>query len=171
MPPAHDCLPPGPEIGHGDAGAEIDKLYQDRVLAGFAGTAADAFTLFARFESKLEAGREPGLSARWSVVGTRTPGVRSSRESDAVWRRNLARKCEDNRARDPKDVAQHRPLLVAGKLTEAVNCAFEVADQLATFEVPSLTDARRCCCCSRTGLPWPKRFASHDRGERRNFRQ
>jgi ATP-dependent HslUV protease subunit HslV len=33
---------------------KVRKLYQDRVLAGFAGTAADAFTLFARFEAKLE---------------------------------------------------------------------------------------------------------------------
>jgi len=32
----------------------VRKLYQDRVLAGFAGAAADAFTLFARFEAKLE---------------------------------------------------------------------------------------------------------------------
>ena len=37
------------------AGArKVRKLYQDRVLAGFAGAAADAFTLFARFEGKLE---------------------------------------------------------------------------------------------------------------------
>jgi ATP-dependent HslUV protease subunit HslV len=33
---------------------KVRKLYQDRVLAGFAGAAADAFTLFARFEAKLE---------------------------------------------------------------------------------------------------------------------
>jgi ATP-dependent HslUV protease subunit HslV len=33
---------------------KVRKLYQDRVLAGFAGAAADAFTLFARFEGKLE---------------------------------------------------------------------------------------------------------------------
>jgi ATP-dependent HslUV protease, peptidase subunit HslV len=33
---------------------KVRKLYQDRVLAGFAGTAADAFTLFARFEGKCE---------------------------------------------------------------------------------------------------------------------
>lgn len=33
---------------------KVRKVYHDRVLAGFAGTAADAFTLFARFESKLE---------------------------------------------------------------------------------------------------------------------
>src|SRR5436309_5502889 len=37
------------------AGArKVRTLYQDRVLAGFAGAAADAFTLFARFEAKLE---------------------------------------------------------------------------------------------------------------------
>jgi ATP-dependent HslUV protease subunit HslV len=37
------------------AGArKVRKLYHDRILAGFAGTAADAFTLFARFEAKLD---------------------------------------------------------------------------------------------------------------------
>jgi ATP-dependent HslUV protease subunit HslV len=37
------------------AGArKVRKLYHDRVLAGFAGTAADAFTLFSRFESRLD---------------------------------------------------------------------------------------------------------------------
>jgi ATP-dependent HslUV protease subunit HslV len=30
------------------------KVYHDRVLAGFAGAAADAFTLFEKFEAKLE---------------------------------------------------------------------------------------------------------------------
>ena len=32
----------------------IRRLYQDKILAGFAGSTADAFSLFARFESKLE---------------------------------------------------------------------------------------------------------------------
>jgi ATP-dependent HslUV protease subunit HslV len=37
------------------AGArKVRKLYNDRVLSGFAGTAGDAFTLFGRFEAKLE---------------------------------------------------------------------------------------------------------------------
>ena len=37
------------------AGArKVRKLYGDRVVAGFAGAAADAFTLFGRFEAKLE---------------------------------------------------------------------------------------------------------------------
>ena len=33
---------------------KVRKIYHDQVLTGFAGTAADAFTLFARFEAKLE---------------------------------------------------------------------------------------------------------------------
>jgi ATP-dependent HslUV protease, peptidase subunit HslV len=33
---------------------KVRKLYHDRVVSGFAGTAADAFTLFSRFESKLD---------------------------------------------------------------------------------------------------------------------
>jgi ATP-dependent HslUV protease, peptidase subunit HslV len=34
---------------------KVRRLYRDQVLAGFAGGTADAFTLFERFESKLEA--------------------------------------------------------------------------------------------------------------------
>src|SRR5574341_789441 len=33
---------------------KVRKLYRDQVLAGFAGATADAFTLFERFEAKLE---------------------------------------------------------------------------------------------------------------------
>ncbi len=33
---------------------KIRRLYQDKILAGFAGSTADAFSLFGRFESKLE---------------------------------------------------------------------------------------------------------------------
>ena len=33
---------------------KVRKLYKDQVLAGFAGGTADAFTLFARFEGKLQ---------------------------------------------------------------------------------------------------------------------
>lgn len=33
---------------------KVRRLYQNKVLAGFAGGTADAFTLFERFESKLE---------------------------------------------------------------------------------------------------------------------
>ncbi|MBI2014216.1 MAG: ATP-dependent protease subunit HslV [Candidatus Rokubacteria bacterium] len=48
------------------AGAKkVRRLHHDRVLAGFAGTAADAFTLFARFEAKLDEHR--GNLARAAV--------------------------------------------------------------------------------------------------------
>jgi ATP-dependent HslUV protease subunit HslV len=33
---------------------KIRRLYNDKILAGFAGSTADAFTLFGRFEAKLE---------------------------------------------------------------------------------------------------------------------
>jgi ATP-dependent HslUV protease subunit HslV len=33
---------------------KIRRLYGDKILAGFAGSAADSFALFSRFESKLE---------------------------------------------------------------------------------------------------------------------
>ncbi len=37
------------------AGArKVRRLYQDKILAGFAGGTADAFTLFERFEAKLD---------------------------------------------------------------------------------------------------------------------
>jgi ATP-dependent HslUV protease subunit HslV len=48
------------------AGArKVRRMHHDRVLAGFAGAAADAFTLFARFEAKLEEHR--GSLARAAV--------------------------------------------------------------------------------------------------------
>ncbi|HUF46563.1 MAG TPA: ATP-dependent protease subunit HslV [Vicinamibacterales bacterium] len=36
---------------------KVRRLHHDKVLAGFAGSAADGFALFSRFESKLEAHR------------------------------------------------------------------------------------------------------------------
>jgi len=36
------------------AARKIRRLHNDQILAGFAGSAADAFALFSRFESKLE---------------------------------------------------------------------------------------------------------------------
>jgi ATP-dependent HslUV protease, peptidase subunit HslV len=37
-----------------DSARKVRRLYNDRIIAGFAGSTADAFALFARFESKLE---------------------------------------------------------------------------------------------------------------------
>ena len=39
-------------IKHG--ARKIRRLYQEKILAGFAGSTADAFSLFSRFEAKLE---------------------------------------------------------------------------------------------------------------------
>jgi ATP-dependent HslUV protease subunit HslV len=44
---------------------KVRRLYQERVLAGFAGGTADAFTLFERFEAKLE--QHHGQLARAAV--------------------------------------------------------------------------------------------------------
>src|SRR6202023_3139672 len=33
---------------------KLRRLYNDKILAGFAGSTADAFSLFSRFEAKLE---------------------------------------------------------------------------------------------------------------------
>ena len=38
-----------------DSANKLRRLYKDQIIAGFAGSTADAFALFARFESKLEA--------------------------------------------------------------------------------------------------------------------
>ena len=43
----------GDSVVKGNA-RKVRRLYQDRVIAGFAGGTADAFTLFERFEGKLE---------------------------------------------------------------------------------------------------------------------
>lgn len=43
----------GQEVLKGSA-RKLRRLYNDKIIAGFAGSTADAFALFARFESKLE---------------------------------------------------------------------------------------------------------------------
>jgi ATP-dependent HslUV protease subunit HslV len=44
---------------------KVRRLYQDKIIAGFAGGTADAFTLFERFEGKLE--KHSGNLTRASV--------------------------------------------------------------------------------------------------------
>jgi ATP-dependent HslUV protease, peptidase subunit HslV len=48
---------------------KVRKLHHDKVLAGFAGATADAFTLFERFESKLE--KHSGHLVRAAIELTR----------------------------------------------------------------------------------------------------
>jgi ATP-dependent HslUV protease subunit HslV len=57
----HDCavLAGDGQVTFGDtivkqSAKKIRRLYNDRILAGFAGSAADSFALFSRFEAKLE---------------------------------------------------------------------------------------------------------------------
>jgi ATP-dependent HslUV protease subunit HslV len=44
----------GQNVAMKHSARKVRRLYKDRVLAGFAGSTADAFTLFERFEAKLE---------------------------------------------------------------------------------------------------------------------
>lgn len=48
---------------------KVRRLYKDQVLAGFAGATADAFTLFERFEAKLE--KHQGHLVRAAIELTR----------------------------------------------------------------------------------------------------
>ena len=48
---------------------KVRRLYKDQVLAGFAGATADAFTLFERFEAKLE--KHQGQLARAAIELTK----------------------------------------------------------------------------------------------------
>ncbi len=48
---------------------KVRRIYQDRILAGFAGGTADAFTLFERFEAKLE--KHQGQLARAAIELTK----------------------------------------------------------------------------------------------------
>ena len=43
----------GSEVLKGTA-KKLRRLYNDKIVAGFAGSTADAFALFSRFETKLE---------------------------------------------------------------------------------------------------------------------
>jgi ATP-dependent HslUV protease subunit HslV len=55
----HTCLAGDGQVTLGNTvvkhrARKIRRLYNDSILAGFAGSAADSFALFSRFESKLE---------------------------------------------------------------------------------------------------------------------
>ena len=58
---------------------KVRRLYHDRILAGFAGGTADAFTLFERFEDKLS--KHSGNLTR--AVTATPPHIRSALQ--ATW--------------------------------------------------------------------------------------
>ena len=64
---------------------KVRRLYQDRILAGFAGGTADAFTLFERFEAKLDKhqGNLMRSAARCSSTGPSRSGRTSRKPSSA----------------------------------------------------------------------------------------
>ena len=51
---------------------KIRRLYKDKILAGFAGSTADAFTLFERFEAKIFSCKRIILSYRSSFSSSNT---------------------------------------------------------------------------------------------------
>lgn len=61
---------------------KVRKLHHDRVLAGFAGATADAFTLFERFEGKLE--KHQGI---WCALRSSSPATGAPTACCAAWRR------------------------------------------------------------------------------------
>ena len=82
-------------IKHG--AKKIRRLYQDKILAGFAGSTADAFTLFSRFEAEAGAvSRQPrprrrrtgqGLAHRQIPAPSRSSAARLRQRSDVPAKR------------------------------------------------------------------------------------
>ena len=67
---------------------KIRRLYNDRILAGFAGSAADSFALFARFEAKrlhmlVQVARRLGLLSEKSAAHPARPNPAASRAQKA----------------------------------------------------------------------------------------
>jgi ATP-dependent HslUV protease subunit HslV len=60
---------------------KVRKLHHDQVLAGFAGATADAFTLFERFEAKLEKHQ-----ATWCARPSSSPSDWRTDRCCATWR-------------------------------------------------------------------------------------
>ena len=72
---------------------KIRRLYNDRILAGFAGSAADSFALFSRFEAKLEQYRgNLERSAVELAKDWRTDRAAAPARGDADRRRQRARR-------------------------------------------------------------------------------
>jgi len=64
---------------------KVRRLYKDQVLVGFSGATADAFTLFERFEKKLEEYRGTSPAPRWNWPKTGGPTGCSAASRPFSW--------------------------------------------------------------------------------------
>ena len=70
---------------------KVRRLYNDKVIAGFAGGTADAFTLFELFERKLEMHRGHLVKAAVELAKTGVPtACCASSKRCWPWRRNAS---------------------------------------------------------------------------------
>ena len=68
---------------------KIRRLYSDKILAGFAGSAADSFALFSRFEAKLEQyrGNLERSAVNWPRTGAPIGCFAGSKRCSSSWTR------------------------------------------------------------------------------------
>ncbi|AEJ43256.1 20S proteasome A and B subunits [Alicyclobacillus acidocaldarius subsp. acidocaldarius Tc-4-1] len=68
---------------------KVRRLYHDRIVAGFAGSVADAFTLFERFEKNWRNSRATFRGLLWNLrkYGDPTRSSRSSKPCSSSWTR------------------------------------------------------------------------------------
>jgi len=103
---------------------KVRKLYHGKVLAGFAGATADAFTLFERFEAKLEKHQGHLVRAAIELAATGVPTAYC-----AAWRpcwpsgrpRQLRSSCTGQRrsCSEPEHGAAHRHLVRAASYAQS----------------------------------------------------
>jgi hypothetical protein len=62
---------------------KVRYMYEDKVLVGFAGAAADAFNLFERLEGKLETSSKPRLN--WPRIGEPTRSFEGWKRCSLPW--------------------------------------------------------------------------------------
>ena len=129
---------------------KVRRLYHDKILAGFAGGTADAFTLFERFEAKLEKHQgnllrsavelAKGLAHRPHAAPARSDagGVRRAEFADHLRQRRRARAgAGTRRDRQRRAVRAGRGARVARKYAaaaeEIVKKALTIAGDLCIY--------------------------------------
>ena len=72
---------------------KVRRLYNEQILAGFAGGTADAFTLFERFEAKLEQYQGNLLRAAVELAKAGAPPCSPGCRGWCSWRSAASRRC------------------------------------------------------------------------------